>query len=258
MSSRGLTVLIVDDIETLVMYASLLIRRMGFKVLTASNGMEALQLIKSCEPDIVLLDNQMPKMTGIEVLEHMRDDETIKDVQVIMLSLDANPETHDKCMELGCVDFLTKPLQIKQFHRALEKCVELTGSQPRRHLRADYPGKISLTCENKTENMFSVSISEGGIFIRATKPLPVDSEVELTIPLQEGESVTTRGKVVYIKGIYGELQKISPGMGIEFTDISPDDNARISVFVKKLLAGDIMDEQSERKEDIIKIFPEDN
>ena len=62
---------------------------------------------------------------------------------------------------------------------------------------------------------------------------------------------------MYKKGVYGERHKISPGMGIEFTDISPDDSARISLFIKKLLAGDIMDEQQDRKEDIIKIVHKD-
>lgn len=257
MSSRDLTVLIADDMETFVMYASLLIRRMGFEVLTASNGMEALQLIKACEPDVVLLDNQMPKLTGIEVLEHMRDDETIKDVQVVMLSLDASTETYDKCMDLGCVDFLTKPIQVKAFHSALEKCVKLAGGPSRRHLRADYSEKISLICDNEKQNLFSVSISEGGIFIRSTNPLPVGTELDLSIPLHGDKPVTARGKVMYKKGVYGERHKISPGMGIEFTDISPDDSARISLFIKKLLAGDIMDEQQDRKEDIIKIVHKD-
>lgn len=252
MNSRDITVLIVDDIEALVMYASLLIRRMGFEVLTAGNGKEALQLIKSCKPDIVLLDNKMPQMTGIEVLEHMRQDETMKDVHVIMLSLDSRDELYNKCTGLGCVDFLTKPLQIGEFHRALEKCVELAGGQPRRFMRADYEGKISITCDNESHTLYSVSLSEDGIFVRAAKPCSVGTELELTIPLPGDKAVAAKGKVIYTKGLYGERHNISPGMGIEFTDISSDDRARISSCIKRLLAGDILDEQRDKSEDMIR------
>ena len=65
MTLRKKTVLVADDSETFVMYFSLLLKRLGFDVIPAENGLEAVKLIKVTEPNLVMLDIRLPGMDGI-------------------------------------------------------------------------------------------------------------------------------------------------------------------------------------------------
>lgn len=245
MPGRGMTILIADDSETVVMYSSILLRRMGFEVISASNGKEALGFAKKLNPNIVMLDNVMPEMYGSEVLRQMNEDEKLCHIPVIMLTVDTNEETRKKCFDLGCVDFLAKPLQILKLHRAVEKCVKLAGGPERKYLRSDYNKKVSVKHDGCTKNFYAINLSTGGVFLRANHPLPIGTDLLLSIPLKDDAPIIMNGKVLYIKAHHGGEMKIAPGMGIEFNCTSKDDRETLRSYIQELLAADIVDEQEE-------------
>ncbi|MBL7107017.1 MAG: response regulator [Phycisphaerae bacterium] len=80
------TVLVVDDEIHIVYVVAIKLRNNGFNVITAENGEEAYELVKQEKPDLVVTDYQMPKMTGIELIEKLRQDEQTKQLPVIMLT----------------------------------------------------------------------------------------------------------------------------------------------------------------------------
>lgn len=102
------SVLIVEDTELLRrMYADKL-QQEGFKVLSAADGLEALSLLRSETPDLILLDLVMPNMSGLEVLETLRKDDRLSAIPVLILSNPLEDADMERAMELGAVDYLIK------------------------------------------------------------------------------------------------------------------------------------------------------
>ena len=106
---RPLTILIVDDVpETCRMYSGYF-EFVGAKVISAYDGVEALQAIYQYEPDAVVLDLAMPRMTGWETLEALRRDPAKHRLPVVVLSGQVVPGTQEKALAKGADLFLTKP-----------------------------------------------------------------------------------------------------------------------------------------------------
>ncbi|HEY0606347.1 MAG TPA: response regulator, partial [Herpetosiphonaceae bacterium] len=103
-------ILIVDDHEDNVDLLSMILRSQGYTILTASDGLQAVDLVKQEEPDLVLLDVMMPRMSGYEVIEHVRKNH---DVYIPIMLITAKQDLTDKIrgLDVGADDFLPKPVQ---------------------------------------------------------------------------------------------------------------------------------------------------
>lgn len=97
-------VLVVDDEPAILKFVRLSLKAQGYDVLTALNGEEALQLVKSKNPDIILLDVLMPGKNGFQVLEELR---TFSQLPVIVFS--ARISVRDTALSLGANGFIAKP-----------------------------------------------------------------------------------------------------------------------------------------------------
>ena len=132
-------VLIVDDESLNRELLSRRLQREGYKPVGAHSGRAALQLLKSEPFDVVLLDIQMPEMTGIEVLQALREDPELSRIPVIMLSGLTDVERVARCIELGAEDYLPS--------RSMRSC-SARGSAPawRRSIYAISSARISRPC----------------------------------------------------------------------------------------------------------------
>jgi len=101
-------ILIVDDEEVLRRIYSDRLTFEGFDVDTAADGEEALNKIKTAPPRLILLDILMPKINGLQVLEHLNTNAELKKIPVIILSNVANDENIKKALSLGARDYLLK------------------------------------------------------------------------------------------------------------------------------------------------------
>ncbi len=99
-------VLVVDDHPKVLRFIEIDLKLRGFKAITTTSGDEALKLVKSAQPDIILLDIVMPVMDGLEVLRKLR---TFTQLPVIVFS--ASPDNYHESIRLGASDFVTKPFQ---------------------------------------------------------------------------------------------------------------------------------------------------
>jgi DNA-binding response OmpR family regulator len=104
-------VLIADDEPALRSLLKTNLSFEGFETLTASNGEEALQVIKDEAPDVVLLDVMMPVMDGWQVLEELSKNEN-RHTKVILVTAKASSEAQLQGWELGCDEYLTKPFDL--------------------------------------------------------------------------------------------------------------------------------------------------
>ena len=123
--------MIVEDDLLLLLVEERLAMRLGYEVIgTACEGDSALRQINRYKPDVILMDiNLKGCMKGTEVVERMRNegDET----PVIFLSGDKKPSTINEAKQLGCIDYLIKPVTITDLEYSLNKAVEsLNHSKP--------------------------------------------------------------------------------------------------------------------------------
>lgn len=103
------SLLVVDDNEMNRDLLSRHLERQNYTVMTAENGRQALEMIKTQSFDLVLLDIMMPKMNGYQVLEILKSDEALRDIPVIMISALDEMDSVVRCIEMGAEDYLPKP-----------------------------------------------------------------------------------------------------------------------------------------------------
>ncbi|MBI5212317.1 MAG: response regulator [Nitrospirae bacterium] len=103
-------ILVVDDEQPNLRFMSALMLASGYKVDTASNGIEAIRKAKEISPDIILLDVMMPEMNGMEACRIIKNDPETQHIPVIILTAHADKETKIQCLDAGANDFLSKPI----------------------------------------------------------------------------------------------------------------------------------------------------
>jgi CheY-like chemotaxis protein len=117
-------VLIVDDDQVIRLLLSDYLTSCGFEVETLESGIQCLESLSKGLPDVLLLDFQMPVMTGLEVLESIRKDENMKNLPVIMLS--ANKDTEKLVTNSGVTAdlFIIKPCEMSAIHDAVKRVTQ--------------------------------------------------------------------------------------------------------------------------------------
>ena len=108
---RALLVMVVDDSVTVRKVTSRLLERHGMSVLTAKDGVDAMQQLEEHRPDVMLLDIEMPRMDGFEVATRIRRDERLKDLPIIMITSRTGQKHRDRAMAIGVNEYLGKPYQ---------------------------------------------------------------------------------------------------------------------------------------------------
>ena len=108
------SILIVDDSETNLVLLTAVLGEGRWPVRTARSGADALKVMHSWVPDLILLDLLMPGIDGYQMLERLKSDERYSHIPVIVISAVNDPDTRDKCLQKGAVDYLPKPVNIKE------------------------------------------------------------------------------------------------------------------------------------------------
>jgi two-component system sensor histidine kinase RpfC len=121
--ARSARVLVAEDNEVNQTVLRAILERAGHQVHIAGDGEEALDILteRDTDFDIVILDMNMPKISGLDVLKTYRFMETEMNMPVIMLSADALPRTIEECKQAGADDYLTKPVDAKRLVEVIDK-----------------------------------------------------------------------------------------------------------------------------------------
>lgn len=122
------TVLIVEDeVDAAELFAEMM-RVSGFRVRKTSSSAPALSMMAEERPDIVLLDIMMPGISGLEILRQMRQDPTLANIPVVVVSAKSMPADIRNGMEAGASTYLTKPVGFLELKEAVERA--LNGRSP--------------------------------------------------------------------------------------------------------------------------------
>lgn len=95
----------------------------GYVVSQAEDGPQALELVKENDFDLILLDMQLPKMDGIEVLDRLKTSEQTKDIPVVALTAHSMRGDEDKFISAGCNGYISKPIDIYEFRKTVAEYV---------------------------------------------------------------------------------------------------------------------------------------
>ncbi|NPV67217.1 MAG: response regulator transcription factor [Anaerolineae bacterium] len=123
-------ILVVDDEARMIGFIRMNLELEGFQVLEASNGLEALEIIRTSLPDLVILDVMMPELDGFETLRILRE---FSNIPVIMLTAKGEEDDRVYGLELGADDYIAKPFSPRELSsrvRAVLRRVETPASSP--------------------------------------------------------------------------------------------------------------------------------
>lgn len=101
-------ILIIEDEELLLNLLKSKLSELGYEIFTATDGLQGLEATKEVAPDLILLDIIMPKMGGFELLEKKQEDDSIKNIPVIIISNSGQPVELERAKQLGVKDWLVK------------------------------------------------------------------------------------------------------------------------------------------------------
>src|SRR5229473_1009447 len=109
------TVLIVEDNELNMKLFRDLLEAHGYQTSGTSNGFEALDLVRSLRPDLILMDIQLPQVSGLEVTRWIKDDPELRSIPVVAVTAFAMKGDEERIREGGCEAYLSKPISVGKF-----------------------------------------------------------------------------------------------------------------------------------------------
>jgi two-component system cell cycle response regulator DivK len=115
------TILIVEDNELNMKLFNDLLEAHGYKTVQTRSGVEALELTRKHRPDLILMDIQLPEISGLEVTKQIKDDPTLRHIPVIAITAFAMKGDEEKILQGGCEAYLSKPISIVKFLETVRK-----------------------------------------------------------------------------------------------------------------------------------------
>ncbi len=114
-------VLIVEDNDLNMKLFNDLLEAHGYHTLRTKDGIEALQMARQHRPDLILMDIQLPEISGLEVTKWLKEDESLRQIPVIAVTAFAMKGDEEKIREGGCEAYIAKPISVLGFLRTVER-----------------------------------------------------------------------------------------------------------------------------------------
>ena len=115
------TVLIVEDNELNMKLFHDLLAAHGYDILQTRDGMDALQIARDHRPDLILMDIQLPEVSGLEVTKWIKEDDNLKSIPVVAVTAFAMKGDEEKIREGGCEAYIAKPISVANFLETVER-----------------------------------------------------------------------------------------------------------------------------------------
>ncbi len=121
MNGSNKTVLVVEDDPASTKLFHEALEVFGYNVLHAKDGMEGWRIAREQRPDLILMDIQLPDISGLEVTKWLKDDETLKSIPIIAITAFAMEGDKEKMLEGGCDAYIPKPISVPDFLQTVER-----------------------------------------------------------------------------------------------------------------------------------------
>jgi two-component system cell cycle response regulator DivK len=114
-SDSAKTVLVVEDNDLNMKLFHDLLETQGYHILQTKDGMEALKMARQHHPDLILMDIQLPEVSGLEVTKWIKEDDNLKAIPVVAVTAFAMKGDEEKIREGGCEAYIAKPISVSSF-----------------------------------------------------------------------------------------------------------------------------------------------
>ena len=114
------TILIVEDNELNMKLFNDLLEAHGYETVTTRDGTKALDMAKASNPDLILMDIQLPEVSGLDITRMMKADDDLKHIPIIAVTAFAMKGDEDKIRECGCNGYISKPISIGTFIETIQ------------------------------------------------------------------------------------------------------------------------------------------
>jgi CheY-like chemotaxis protein len=121
-------ILLAEDNEANIATFSSYLEAKGYRILLATDGQQAIDFAKAEQPDLILMDIQMPVIDGLEAIKQIRLDPNLVNIPIIALTALAMEGDRDRCLAAGANDYLSKPIKLKQLNLLIQ---QVLGSIPK-------------------------------------------------------------------------------------------------------------------------------
>ncbi|MFT9493442.1 sigma-54-dependent transcriptional regulator [Anaerosolibacter sp.] len=151
-------ILIADDEKNMIWAMKKALKDEDYKIITASNGEEAVVLTQQEEPDLVLLDLRMPKMDGMEALREIK--KYNDNMPVIMITAHGTMESAIEAMKIGAIDYISKPFDIEELKVVIKKALNIGSMQEQIEFLTEelnkHTGKVIIGENEKIKNIMLI------------------------------------------------------------------------------------------------------
>ena len=117
------TILIVEDNDLNMKLFQDLLEAHGYKTLPTKDGLEAMKLARQHRPDLILMDIQLPEISGLEVTKWLKDDDELRDIPVIAVTAFAMKGDEERIRQGGCEAYISKPISIGSFIATIRRYI---------------------------------------------------------------------------------------------------------------------------------------
>ncbi|MEP6820373.1 MAG: response regulator [bacterium] len=121
-------ILVVDDSADNVAMLSLDLQQEGYRVVTATNGEEAISVASSTQPNLILMDISMPRLDGLGATRRIRESDALRDVPVIAITAFGTEGFQRAAYDVGVSGYLTKPIDFRRMHQLVARLLAPGGS----------------------------------------------------------------------------------------------------------------------------------
>jgi signal transduction histidine kinase/CheY-like chemotaxis protein/class 3 adenylate cyclase len=128
-AANGQKILVVDDNTDLRTYISGILRQQGYQVITAKNGAEGFQIAFAQQPHLIITDLMMPKVTGLELIQMVRNEEAVQGIPIVLLTAKADEDTQLEGMERGADGYLSKPFNDRMLLAEVRNLLSLKAKE---------------------------------------------------------------------------------------------------------------------------------
>jgi len=225
-------ILLADEGEIFLELEKNQFRKSGVALLFATGGHQAFEMAAAERPDLVILNLDLPGISGEECCRRLKDHPETSNIPVFLVASHATPAAAERGSRAGCDELVIKPIQWQSFLQAVS-----------RHLGFVHPGNTRVKArlpvkygagEKAKLTQYSVNLSAGGIFIESNVLLPVNTPLSLEFSLPPSQKqFQCKGRVAWIN-LPGHTvcHRLPPGMGIQFVDLKLAEQSAVRDFVQ--------------------------
>lgn len=222
-------ILLADDVKLTLASEKAYLEGRNLKVFTTTSATEALEMAGVIQPDLIVLDFEMPEMTGPQVCRSLRSDPRTSHIPVLILSIRDTEDVLREVESSGAVGFIRKA---DGREALLENVARVLGVPRRRHVRSACMFTVGITESGRTFSGIVQNVSASGMFLTASRRFEVGVALRIRFNLPGVETeVQMLGEVVRTE----EISDSEQGFGIQLLEMNDASRDALNEFLDKSL-----------------------